>query len=45
MLLTDYRVGDTINVEVVRAAVRFTFELTLEEVTFDDEDEEGEDEP
>lgn len=44
MLLTDYRVGDTINVEVVRAAVRFTFELTLEEVTFD-EDEEGEDEP
>lgn len=44
MLLTDYRVGDTISVEIVRAAVRFTFELTLEEVTFG-EDEEGEDEP
>lgn len=41
MLLTDYRVGDTIEVEIVRAAVRFTFELTLEEVTFEDEDEEG----
>ncbi len=34
MLLTDYRVGDTISVEIVRAAVRFTFELTLEEVDF-----------
>ena len=37
MLLTDYRVGDTISVEIVRAAVRFTFELTLEEVTFEEE--------
>ena len=49
MLLTDYRVGDTISVEVVRAAVRFTFELTLEEVNFDGEaegrDDEGGDEP
>ena len=52
MLLTDYRVGDTIRVEVVRAAVRFTFELELEEVMFDEEEEsddedsgEGEDEP
>ena len=51
MLLTDYRVGDTILVEVVRAAVRFTFELELEEITFeedepDDEDSgEGEDGP
>ncbi|MDE2838535.1 MAG: trypsin-like peptidase domain-containing protein [Chloroflexota bacterium] len=41
MLLTDYRVGDTIDVEIVRAAVRFTFELTLEEVNFDDEEEQG----
>ena len=39
MLLTDYRVGDTVKVEVVRAAVRFTFELALEEVAFDEEDE------
>jgi len=46
MLLTDYRVGDTISVEVVRAAVRFTFELTLEEVDFgEDEEDESEDEP
>ena len=49
MLLTDYRVGDTIAVEVARAAVRFTFELTLEEVTFEEEEEEedgeGEEEP
>ena len=46
MLLTDYRVGDTISVEVVRAAVRFTFELTLEEVNFgEEESEEGEDGP
>ena len=49
MLLTDYRVGDTIDVEVARAAVRFTFELTLEEVTFEEEEEEedgeGEEEP
>ena len=48
MLLTDYRVGDTISVEVVRAAVRFTFELTLEEVNFgevESEDENGEDGP
>ena len=52
MLLTDYRVGDTIRVEVVRAAVRFTFELELEEVMFDEGEEsdgedsgEGEDEP
>ena len=45
MLLTDYRVGDTISVEVVRAAVRFTFELTLEEVNFDDEEEEAQEEP
>ena len=43
MLLTDYRVGDTIEVEVVRAAVRFTFELTLEEVEFDEEESEDED--
>ena len=43
MLLTDYRVGDTIEVEVVRAAVRFTFEMTLEEVEFDDEESEDED--
>lgn len=39
MLLTDYRVGETVRVEVVRAAVRFTFELTLEEVEFGEEDE------
>ena len=48
MLLTDYRVGDTISVEIVRAAVRFTFELTLEEVNFreeESEDENGEDGP
>jgi len=48
MLLTDYRVGDTISVEVVRAAVRFTFELTLEEVNFgeeESEDENGDDGP
>ena len=43
MLLTDYRVGDTISVEVVRAAVRFTFELTLEEVDFGEEESEDED--
>ena len=36
MLLTDYRVGDTVKVEVVRAAVRFTFEMTLEEVTINE---------
>ncbi len=48
MLLTDYRVGDTISVEIVRAAVRFTFELTLEEVNFGEdepEEEDGEDGP
>ena len=44
MLLTDYRVGDTVKVEVVRAAVRFTFELALEEVAFDEEDESEEEE-
>ena len=43
MLLTDYRVGDIISVEVVRAAVRFTFELTLEEVDFGEEESEDED--
>ena len=43
MLLTDYRVGDTISVEIVRAAVRFTFELTLEEVDFGEDEPEEED--
>ncbi len=46
MLLTDYRVGDTIEVEVVRAAVRFTFEMALEEVDFGGEAaEEGDEGP
>ena len=45
MLLTDYRVGDTISAEVVRAAVRFTFELTLEEVNFEEEESGDEAEP
>ena len=32
MLLTDYRVGDEVRVEIVRGAVRFTFDVVLEEV-------------
>ena len=45
-LLTDYRVGDAVQLGVVRAAVHLTFDLTLEEVPVDvgaeEEDDEGE---
>ena len=44
-LLTDYRVGDAVQLGVVRAAVHLTFDLTLEEVPVDagaeEEDDEG----
>ena len=43
-LLTDYRVGDAVQLGVVRAAVHLTFDLTLEEVPVDADSEEEDDE-
>lgn len=42
-LLTDYRVGDAVQLGVVRAAVHLTFDLTLEEVPVNGDAEEEDD--
>lgn len=42
-LLTDYRVGDAVQLGVVRAAVHLTFDLTLEEVPVGGDAEEEDD--
>ena len=42
-LLTDYRVGDAVQLGVVRAAVHLTFDLTLEEVPVNGDAEEEND--
>lgn len=42
-LLTDYRVGDAVQLGVVRAAVHLTFDLTLEEVPVNGAAEEEDD--